>query len=168
MAPKLETDDLTRVVDGERIVDGVDLRIREGEVVAVIGSSGAGKSSFLHLLNRLDEPTAAAWISREHGDAIPGAFSASAAGYRRVRLAQRLRCPDTGLDRIKSLGIVTIPGLIIAGENPVYAAQYQFAIMLLLFAAGGLTSAASMLLVRRRVFTDAKQLDDAVLDAIDA
>lgn len=57
MAPKLETDALTRVVDGERVVDGVDLRIREGEVVAVIGSSGAGKSSFLRLLNRLDEPT---------------------------------------------------------------------------------------------------------------
>ena len=57
MAPKLETDDLTRAVDGERIVDGVDLRVREGEVVAVIGSSGAGKSSFLRLLNRLDEPT---------------------------------------------------------------------------------------------------------------
>lgn len=57
MEPKLETDDLTRAVDGERIVDGVDLRVREGEVVAVIGSSGAGKSSFLRLLNRLDEPT---------------------------------------------------------------------------------------------------------------
>ena len=75
------------------------------------------------------------------------------------------------LDKVKSLGIVSIPGLmsgmIIAGANPVYAAQYQFAIMLMLFAAGGLTSAASMLLVRRRVFTDAKQLDDAVLDAID-
>ena len=75
------------------------------------------------------------------------------------------------IDRIKSLGIVSIPGLmsgmIIAGANPVYAAQYQFAIMLMLFAAGGLTSAASMLLVRRRVFTEAKQLDDGVLDAID-
>jgi putative ABC transport system ATP-binding protein len=58
MAPKLETDDLTRVVDGERIVDAVDLRVREGEVMAVIGPSGAGKSSFLRLLNRLDEPTA--------------------------------------------------------------------------------------------------------------
>ena len=57
MEPKLETDDLARAVDGERIVDGVDLRVREGEVVAVIGSSGAGKSSFFRLLDRLDEPT---------------------------------------------------------------------------------------------------------------
>ena len=75
------------------------------------------------------------------------------------------------LDKIKSLGIVSIPGLmsgmIIAGENPIYAAQYQFVIMLMLFAAGGLTSTASTLLVSRYVFTDAKQLDEAVLEAIE-
>lgn len=58
-------------------------------------------------------------------------------------------------------------GVIIAGANPVYAAQYRFAVMLMLFAAGGLTSTASMLLVRRRVFAEAKQPIDPVLDAID-
>lgn len=57
MVPKLETDSLTRVADGERVVDSVSLRVRESAVVAVIGPSGAGKSSFLRLLNRLDEPT---------------------------------------------------------------------------------------------------------------
>lgn len=76
------------------------------------------------------------------------------------------------LDKIKSLGIVSIPGLmsgmIIAGENPIYAAQYQFVIMLMLFAAGALTSTASTLLVSRYVFTDAKQLDETVIEAIDA
>lgn len=75
------------------------------------------------------------------------------------------------LDRIKSLGIVSIPGLmagmIIAGANPIYAAQYQFVIMLMLFAAGALTSVASTFLVSRYVFTDAKQLDSDVLEAID-
>lgn len=57
MEPKIETDSLTRVVDGESIVDSVSLRVRTSDVVAVIGPSGAGKSSFLRLLNRLDEPT---------------------------------------------------------------------------------------------------------------
>lgn len=75
------------------------------------------------------------------------------------------------IDGIKSLGVVKIPGLmagmIIAGENPIYAAQYQFAIMLMLFAAGGLTVVANTVLLSRRVFTDAKQLDEAVVDAID-
>ncbi len=32
--------------------------MRRGEVLAVVGPSGSGKSSFLRLLNRLDEPTA--------------------------------------------------------------------------------------------------------------
>lgn len=57
MAPKIETNALTRVVDGDPIVDSVSLRVHESEVLAITGPSGAGKSSFLRLLNRLDEPT---------------------------------------------------------------------------------------------------------------
>lgn len=57
MAPKLKTESLTRVVDGEAIVDSISLHVHESEVLAIIGPSGAGKSSFLRLLNRLDEPT---------------------------------------------------------------------------------------------------------------
>ncbi len=34
-------------------VDGLDLRIEPGEMVGIIGSSGAGKSTFLRLINRL-------------------------------------------------------------------------------------------------------------------
>jgi len=76
------------------------------------------------------------------------------------------------LDSIKSLGIVKIPGLmagmIIAGANPIYAAQYQFVIMLMLFAGDGLTVVANTVLVNRRVFTDAKQLNDAVIEQTQA
>lgn len=57
MPPKLETENLTRVVDGERIIDSVSVRIPNAEVTAVVGPSGAGKSTFLRLLNRLDEAT---------------------------------------------------------------------------------------------------------------
>ncbi|MDL5361656.1 ATP-binding cassette domain-containing protein [Halalkalicoccus sp. NIPERK01] len=57
MTPKIETRDLTRVVDGEAIVDGLSVSVAEGEVLVVVGPSGAGKSSLLRLLNRLDEPT---------------------------------------------------------------------------------------------------------------
>ena len=57
MASHLETEELTRVVDGERLVDSVSVRVPAAEVTAVIGPSGAGKSSFLRLCNRLDEPT---------------------------------------------------------------------------------------------------------------
>ncbi len=39
------------------VLKGVDIEIKKGEVVVVIGPSGSGKSTFLRCLNRLEEPT---------------------------------------------------------------------------------------------------------------
>ena len=39
------------------ILKGIDLEIKKGEVVVVIGPSGSGKSTFLRCLNLLEEPT---------------------------------------------------------------------------------------------------------------
>lgn len=40
------------------VLKGVDLQVRAGELVAVMGASGVGKSTLLHLLGTLDRPTA--------------------------------------------------------------------------------------------------------------
>jgi putative ABC transport system ATP-binding protein len=53
----IRTEHLGREVAGKRILDDINLEVSEGEVVAIVGASGAGKSSLLRLLNRLDEPT---------------------------------------------------------------------------------------------------------------
>ena len=39
------------------VLDGVDLDGRRGEFVAIVGESGTGKSTLLHLLGALDRPT---------------------------------------------------------------------------------------------------------------
>jgi putative ABC transport system ATP-binding protein len=60
-APLLETQDLIKnyVIGGEmvHVVNGVSLRIDQGEFVAIMGASGSGKSTFMNMIGCLDVPT---------------------------------------------------------------------------------------------------------------
>jgi len=56
----VETRNLTKVFgDGGavRALDGVNLIVRQGELLSVMGPSGSGKSTLLHLIGALDRPT---------------------------------------------------------------------------------------------------------------
>ena len=48
--------ELSKTFSGQKVLNNLSLEIQKGEVVALIGSSGAGKSTFLRSLNYLEGP----------------------------------------------------------------------------------------------------------------
>jgi branched-chain amino acid transport system ATP-binding protein len=58
MAAALEARGLIKEFRGFRAVDGVDLRVEEGEIHAILGPNGAGKTTLFNLLSGFLPPTA--------------------------------------------------------------------------------------------------------------
>ena len=54
MNTKVSVKNLHKSFKDNHVLRGIDLTIKEGEVVCVIGPSGSGKSTFLRCLNRLE------------------------------------------------------------------------------------------------------------------
>ncbi|MCD6250376.1 MAG: ABC transporter ATP-binding protein [candidate division Zixibacteria bacterium] len=93
------------------VLNGISLEVKKGQMTAVTGASGVGKSTLLHLLGGLDRPT--------RGEVTIG--GASLAGMNEAELA-RFRNKKVGfvfqfhylLDDFTALENVTIP-IILAG-----------------------------------------------------
>lgn len=52
----LKANQLTKRFGSVNVLQGIDLHIKEKEVVSIVGASGAGKSTLLHILGTLDKP----------------------------------------------------------------------------------------------------------------
>ena len=53
----IRAENVRKSFSGKEVLKGIDLEIRRGEVVVIIGPSGSGKSTFLRCLNLLEVPT---------------------------------------------------------------------------------------------------------------
>lgn len=101
----IEIVDLVKEFDGGRIqaLKGLDLSVERGEFVAVSGRSGCGKSTMLHLLAALDQPTSGEiWV-----DGIPLSQRRHLDAYRRkeVGLVFQLHNLLPNLDALQNVAV---------------------------------------------------------------
>ncbi|MGH9392764.1 MAG: ATP-binding cassette domain-containing protein, partial [Terriglobales bacterium] len=101
------------------VFEGLELSIARGEMVAIVGESGTGKSSLLHLLSGLDRPSA--------GDVYFGSRSLAAmeeealAEFRNREIGYVWQQPYL-LPEFTALENVMMP-LLIRGQSPAAAAR---------------------------------------------
>ena len=83
---------LTKRFDGVTAVDGLDLTVRQGEVVGLLGPTGAGKTTTVNLILGLLSPTAGC-VELFGEDLATARSMGASAGQLRVRHTRA--CPAT-------------------------------------------------------------------------
>ncbi len=98
--------------DGEKqVLDGLDLEVPKGQIVAIVGSSGAGKTTLVNLLPRLfdlqggrvtidghdirDVTLGSLQVADRHGDPGDGSLRRFGGGQHRLRPARRHAMPPS-------------------------------------------------------------------------
>lgn len=64
--PQIQLSNIHKRYGSLEVLEGIDLKVREGEVVVLIGPSGSGKSTLLRCINMLEAPTAGKIVFQGH------------------------------------------------------------------------------------------------------
>lgn len=95
-----------------QVLKGIDLTFGEGEMVGIVGASGAGKSTFLHILGTLDKPTNGKITYEANGAVDPFLLGNGAIAAFRNRMMGFVFQFHYLLPEFSALENVMMPGLI--------------------------------------------------------
>jgi oligopeptide/dipeptide ABC transporter ATP-binding protein len=104
--PVLEVEDLSLAIGPARVVDGVGFAVAAGEVLAIVGESGCGKSLTAHAVMRLLAPA----VRQESGRIRLGGQDISALpegqmqALRGARMSMIFQEPQAALDALSTVG----------------------------------------------------------------
>jgi len=107
------------------VLKGVDLRLEKGEMVAIVGASGTGKTTLLHILGTIDRPTAGTLLYR--GEEILKKNDIELSAYRNRTVGFVFQFHHL-LPEFTALENVMMPGLI-GGNDKMEMAEKAKAIL---------------------------------------
>lgn len=103
-----------------QVLNGINLSIKAGEMVAIVGASGVGKSTLLHILSALDRPSSGS-ILYEGNDVFSLDDNALAA-FRNTSIGFVFQFHHL-LPEFTALENVMMPGLILRSQRPGVSSQ---------------------------------------------
>ncbi len=72
----LKVENVSKSFDGEEIIHGISLELKEGEIVSLLGVSGGGKTTLFNIISGLSLPDeGTVWLDRENITGKPGNVS---------------------------------------------------------------------------------------------
>lgn len=95
-------------------LDGVDLELRRGEMVALSGPSGSGKSTLLHILGALDRPTSG--VVTVAGTDLADLSEEQATSYRRSQVGIVFQFFNL-IPSMSAWENISLPGLLFGGPG---------------------------------------------------
>ncbi|MBE5906997.1 MAG: ABC transporter ATP-binding protein [Lachnospiraceae bacterium] len=160
----LEARGIAQSFEGEQIIKDVNLKLNEGEIVCLVGSSGVGKSTLFHVLSGLERPDAGqVLLDGEDITGKPGQVSYML--QKDLLLPHRTILTNVSLPLIihgvnrkqaKEKALSMLPEFGLAGTEQKYPAQLS----------GGMRQRAALL--RTYLFSDRVALLDEPFSALDA